>query len=65
MAGVYRKGGYGENASDPVDFLPAVADVLCWVGLLVCAVGFLLLFGEGLAAVFGHSETTPIAPVGP
>jgi hypothetical protein len=43
--------GDGAQGSD-VEFLPLVADVLGWIGLLVCAVGFLLLLGEGLAALF-------------
>jgi hypothetical protein len=36
-----------------------------WVGLLLCAVGFGLLLGDDLEAVFGHFETTPMASVGP
>jgi hypothetical protein len=32
---------------------------------LFCAVGTLLLFGEGLASVFGRYEPTPLEFVGP
>jgi hypothetical protein len=41
----------GSQGSD-VELLPLAADVLGWIGLFVCAVGFLLLVGEGLAALF-------------
>jgi hypothetical protein len=37
--------------------------VVGWIGLFVCAVGFLLLLGEGLAVVFGHY--TSVATFGP
>src|SRR5271165_2469704 len=35
--------GDGSQGSHDVEFLPLVADVVGWIGLLVCAVGFLLL----------------------
>jgi hypothetical protein len=41
------------------------ADVVGWIGLIVWAAGFLLLLGEGLAAVFGRCETPPVATLGP
>jgi hypothetical protein len=54
MASLRDLTGYGDGSqsSRDVEFLPLVADVLGWVGLFVCAIGLLLLLGEGLAAVF-------------
>jgi hypothetical protein len=57
--------GDGSQGSHDVEFLPLVADVVGWIGLFLCAVGFLLLLGEDLAAVFGHYETPPVATLGP
>ena len=56
MASLKDRTGYGDSSqgSHDVEFLPLVADVVGWIGLFVCAVGFFLLLGEGLAAVFGH-----------
>ena len=54
--------GDGSQGSHDVEFLPLVAGVVGWIGLFVCAAGFLLLLlGEGLAAVFGHYETPTVA----
>ena len=36
-----------------VEFLPAVADVVGWVGLFLCVVGFLFLLAEDFAPMFG------------
>jgi hypothetical protein len=44
--------GNGESGFRGVEFLPAVADVVGWVGLFLCVVGFLFLLGEGLATMF-------------
>ena len=65
MASLKDRTGYGDGSqgSHGVEFLPLVADVVGWIGLFVCAVGFLLLLGEGLPAV-GHYETPPVAAVG-
>jgi hypothetical protein len=59
MTSLKDRAGYRDNphGSRDVEFLPVVADVVCWVGLAVCAVGFLLLVAEvlfGLQAVSGH-----------
>ena len=67
MASVKDRAGYGDGSqgSHDIEFLPLVADVVGWIGLFVCAVGVLLALGEGVAAVFGHYETPPVATVGP
>ena len=67
MASLKDRTGHGGSTqgSHDVEFLPLVADVVGWIGLFVCAVGFLLLLGEGLAVVFGQYETLPVATVGP
>ena len=54
MASLKDRTGYGDGSqgSHAVEYLPLVADVLGWIGLFVCAVGFLLLLREGLAALF-------------
>ena len=54
MASLKDRTGYGDGSQGlhDVEFLPLVADVVGWIGLFVCAVGFLLLLGEGLAALF-------------
>ena len=54
MASLKDRIGYGDGSQDlhDVEFLPLVADVVVWIGLFVYAVGFLLLLGEGLAALF-------------
>jgi hypothetical protein len=44
--------GDGSRGWHDVEFLPLVADVLGWIGLVVCAIGFLLLLGEAVAALF-------------
>jgi len=56
MASLKDRTGYGDSTqgSHDVEFLPVIADVVGWTGLFICAAGFLLLLGEGLAAVFGH-----------
>ncbi len=61
MASLKDRTGYGDSSqgSHDVEFLPLVADIVGWIGLFVCVVGFLLLIGEDLAAVFGHYETPP------
>ena len=66
MASLKDRIGYGDSSqgSRDVEFLPLVADVVGWIGLFVCAVGFLLILGEELAAVFGQYETPPMATVG-
>ncbi len=45
MASLKDRIGYGDGfqGSRAVEFLPLVADVVGWIGLFVCAVGFLLL----------------------
>ena len=68
MASLKDRTGYGDSSQSlgiMSNFCLAVADVVGWIGLFVCAVGFFLLLGEGLAAVFGHYQTTPVATVGP
>ncbi len=67
MASLKHRTGYGDSSQSwhNVEFLPLVADVAGWIGLFVCAVGFFLLLGEALAAVFGHYQTTPVAAAGP
>ena len=67
MASLKDRTGYvdGSQGSHDVEFLPLVADIVGWIGLFVCVVGFLLLIGEGLVAVFGHYETPPVATLGP
>ncbi len=54
MAGLEDRTGYGggSQGSHEVEFLPLVADVLGWIGLFVCAIGLLLLLGQGFAALF-------------
>jgi len=54
MASLKDRTGYGDDShgSREVEFLPLVADVLGWIGLFVCAIGLLLLLGQGLAALF-------------
>ena len=51
MASLKDRTGYGDSSqgSHDVEFLPLVADVVGWIGLFVCAVGFFLLLGGGLA----------------
>jgi hypothetical protein len=55
MTSLKDRAGYRDDShgSRDVEFLPVVADVVCWVGLVVCAVGFLLVIAEALAALFG------------
>jgi len=67
MASLEDRASHGHSApgSSDVEFLPLIADVVGWVGLLLCAVGFVLLLGEGLEqAVYGLYETTPASSVG-
>jgi hypothetical protein len=66
MASLKDRAGFGQNSlgSHEVEFLPFVADVMGWIGLFICAAGFLLLLGEGLAAVFGYYEAPPVATAG-
>jgi hypothetical protein len=42
MASLKDRTGYGDGSqgSHDVEFLPLVADVVGWIGLFVCAVGF-------------------------
>jgi hypothetical protein len=63
MASLKDRAGYGDRSqgSHEVEFLPFVADMMGWIGLLICAAGVLLLLGEGLAAVFGYSEPPFVA----
>jgi hypothetical protein len=65
MASLKDRTGDGSQGSHGVEFLPLVADVVGWIGLFVCAVGFLLVIGEGLAAVFGHLRDTSCGDLGP
>jgi hypothetical protein len=53
MASLKDRAGCRDDSrgSRDVEFLPVVADAVCWVGLFVCAVGSLLLIAEVL---FGH-----------
>jgi hypothetical protein len=55
MTSLKDRAGYRDNSDDSrdVEFLPVVADVVCWVGLSVCAIGFLVLIAETLAALLG------------
>jgi hypothetical protein len=54
MASLKDGARYRENSgARDIQVLPVVADVVCWVGLLVCAVGFLLLVAEAFAVWFG------------
>ena len=64
MASLKDRTGYSDSQGSR-EFLPLVADVVGWIGLLVCAVGLLLLLEGGLAGVFGHNETSPVATLGP
>jgi hypothetical protein len=55
MASLKDRSGHGDGSqgSHAVEFLPLVADVLGWIGLIVCALGGLfLLLGPGLASLF-------------
>jgi hypothetical protein len=65
MPSLEDRTGYASSSRSwhNVEFLPLVADVVSWIGLFVCAVGFFLLLSEGLADVFG--QTAPAATVGP
>jgi membrane-bound ClpP family serine protease len=45
--------GNGESGFRGVEFLPAVADVVGWVGLFLCVVGCLFLLAEDFAPMFG------------
>ena len=67
MASLKDRTGYGDSSqgSHDVEFLPLVADVVGWIGLFVCAVGFFLLLGGGLGGCVRVLETTPMATVGP
>ena len=67
MASLKDRTAYGDDSrsSHAVEFLPLAADVVGWIGLFVCAVGFLLLLGEGLGAVSGHYDTLPVATAAP
>ncbi len=53
MASLKDRSGYGDGSqgSHAVEFLPLVADVLGWIGLIVCAIGFLVLLWQGMAAL--------------
>jgi hypothetical protein len=53
MASLKDRTGYSDGSRGSQEFLPLVADVVGWIGLLVCAGGLLLLLGEGLA---GHDR---------
>jgi hypothetical protein len=53
------------HGSRDVELLPVLADVVCWIGLFFCAVGFLLVIAEALAALLGLYEPTAVAPAGP
>ena len=59
MASLKDRTGYGDGSqgSHDVEFLPLVADVVGWIGLFVCAAGFLLLLGEGLTPERASSLT--------
>ena len=67
MASLKDRRGYGDisQRSRDIEFLPLVADVVGWFGLIICAVGFLFLLGQSLATVFGHYETPPSATLNP
>jgi hypothetical protein len=52
MVSLKDRAGNGESGFWGSDFLPVVADVVGWVGLFLCVVGFLFLLGEGLATMF-------------
>jgi hypothetical protein len=67
MTSLKDRVGYRDNShcSRDTEFLPVIADVLCWVGLLVCAGGFLLVIAEALAALFGLYQPTSMAPASP
>jgi hypothetical protein len=57
--------GDRSQGSRDIEFLPLVADVVGWFGLIICTAGFLFLLGQSLAAVFGHYETPPSATLDP
>jgi hypothetical protein len=67
MASLKDRSGYGDSSqrSRDIEFLPLVADVIGWFGLIICAAGFLFLLGQSLTAVFGHYETPPSATLDP
>jgi hypothetical protein len=67
MASLKVRRAYSDASqhSRDVEFLPLVADVIGWFGLIICAAGFLFLLGQSLAAVFGHYETPPSATLDP
>ena len=67
MASLKDRRAYSDASqhSRDVEFLPLVADVIGWFGLIICAAGFLFLLGQSLAAVFGHYETPPSATLDP
>jgi hypothetical protein len=60
-------GRYGEKAqtSRRIAFLSGFKNAALLVALSVCAVAVLLLFGEGLASMFGRLEPAPMELVGP
>jgi hypothetical protein len=67
MASLKDRRAYGDASqhSRDIEFLPLVADVIGWFGLIICAAGFLFLLGQSLVAVFGHYETPPSATLDP
>ena len=67
MASPKDHASHGRSApgSSDVELLPLVADVMGWIGLLLCVIIFGLFLGEDMEAVFGLYETTPMAFVGP
>jgi hypothetical protein len=67
MASLKDRRSYGDASqhSRDIEFLPLVADVIGWFGLIICAAGFLFLLGQSLADVFGQYETPPSATLNP
>ena len=52
MVSLKDRAGNVESGFWGSDFLPAVADVVGWVGMFLCLLVFLFLLGEGLATMF-------------
>lgn len=67
MASSKDRASHGHSApgSSDVELLPLVADLMGWIGLLLCIINIGIVLGEDLEAVFGLSGTTPMALVGP
>jgi hypothetical protein len=65
MASFGDRYGVKAQTSRSIAFSSGFRDAVLLIALFVCAVGVLLLFGAGLASVFGRYEPTPMELVGP